>query len=821
MPGCVRSSFVVKSVEYLSQLIIECTEDFSCEEATLKISNSEIENIMIHCDGEHACSSMNMRISNSIIHNISLICDTKYACNRTLFDYVISEYGLLNIHCVDRWSCDSMNIHLLDTANVDGTSIISYNTSINCYDYNSCDNMWINADNFVNITMLMMKHSTNVDIIHPNTNNVHLVCWNVNEKLFVRYNTYDAPSEKELIDLGMNKFNGKPMPCHGINIDCTNNKDFPRECVMKYSLNQLNIPKFTGTIDDVFCYWLELQDIFSIECAGRCFDSADNYLQYDKSIDFDIIFDTTKTNESILFEKCVTFFGEKNDTENTLDFMNAIFLYALNVMAGLDSFKINDILQSPETLLRDEVSCDDTFQIVRINVQMSIQSGIQDKKEFDGMFNDESVFVTESQKLLIELFDIPVSLNTLINTTTEWKDEFIGSIIGVGLFLILVMILTVYIKRKRRLAIESMTEYIERPMVLAVAIGKYNNNATNSEFTTSGCDFPELEAIDRDIQNLLRLFRDTLHYQDNIFPDYNQTANIKTNWNKNEIINFLEERASYLNENQSKFDALVVIISCHGIEDFIITSDCEKINKDTIHEIFSFYPTLRNIPRIFIHDCCDGYNDVLRDTNRADVSLMSFEIDEPSEEFELTPSNKSYKNIKPIWCNDESNPNYKLVIVNSSNKGFKSQMGDKNGSFMIRIFVSKMKENLRNENDLRLFEVMQYVQEELHDKGFQLMESKYNNKTEYIKFRRNGRIRIDYDKHVNIIYEDESVSNEESKEIEMNVMKSCKEIHIGNNANDKNNGRVRTNLYAIIEEDVDDADNIHFGDDENQPLYTT
>ena len=40
-------------------------------------------------------------------------------------------------------------------------------------------------------------------------------------------------------------------------------------------------------------------------------------------------------------------------------------------------------------------------------------------------------------------------------------------------------------------------------------------------------------------------------------------------------------------------------------------------------------------------------------------------------------------------------------------------------------------------NELFLFQIFHEVQEDLHSSSLQLMEAKYNNKMEYIKFRRN------------------------------------------------------------------------------------
>ena len=93
-----------------------------------------------------------------------------------------------------------------------------------------------------------------------------------------------------------------------------------------------------------------------------------------------------------------------------------------------------------------------------------------------------------------------------------------------------------------------------------------------------------------------------------------------------------------------------------------------------------------------------------------------------------------YGSEKDIWYKGEANPDYKLVVINSSNKGFTSQMGTDSGSYMIKKFTQKMQDNINNKNRLFLFEISHQIQDELHSDGKQLIEAKFNNKLEYVKF---------------------------------------------------------------------------------------
>ena len=178
-------------------------------------------------------------------------------------------------------------------------------------------------------------------------------------------------------------------------------------------------------------------------------------------------------------------------------------------------------------------------------------------------------------------------------------------------------------------------------------------------------------------------------------------------------------------------------------------SDYKRINKDTIHRIFSVdYPSLRDIPCIFMYDCCDGDNDQERTENRiisADSPTLILQKskgnDNNKESEGLREVNNVYGQDQQIWYKNEPNPDYKLVIINSSNTGFVSQIGSKSGSYMIKKFTEKMKQNLQGRNKLFLYQIFHQIQTELHDGGKQLVEAKYNNKLEFIKFRKNDQRR--------------------------------------------------------------------------------
>ena len=91
------------------------------------------------------------------------------------------------------------------------------------------------------------------------------------------------------------------------------------------------------------------------------------------------------------------------------------------------------------------------------------------------------------------------------------------------------------------------------------------------------------------------------------------------------------------------------------------------------------------------------------------------------------------------WNEHEDNPDYKLVIINAANEGFQSKMSMRKGSFFITQFTQRLADNICNKRNERfLNQILNDVQECLHNEGKQLMTKAFNNGTENIKFVKKG-----------------------------------------------------------------------------------
>ena len=199
----------------------------------------------------------------------------------------------------------------------------------------------------------------------------------------------------------------------------------------------------------------------------------------------------------------------------------------------------------------------------------------------------------------------------------------IGSISGT-IFLLVIWCIVYYFDVIKREIDKRKTIFIRNPMVITIGIGFYKENPNADDIRNIGGRLKNLDGIRVDLKNVVNLFgNDTLRYE--IYPQRYYAENInnyKAYWNEQELIDFLKMKADDLETNlhfqdktsSKRYDGLLVIISCHGLERCILTSDYKKIETAAIHRIFSGKkPLSRTIPRLFLFDCCSGTGD--RDTD--------------------------------------------------------------------------------------------------------------------------------------------------------------------------------------------------------------
>eukprot|EP01084_Bolivina_argentea_P001658 3061_1 len=146
------------------------------------------------------------------------------------------------------------------------------------------------------------------------------------------------------------------------------------------------------------------------------------------------------------------------------------------------------------------------------------------------------------------------------------------------------------------------------------------------------------------------------------------------NWNQMELKNFLQEKASHLENNiSSKYDALIVIISCRCDESlqYIISSDNKLFSKLAFHRTFTLaHRKCRKIPKLFLYDFHGTYD-----------TYSSSEIVEESDIADA-------KYVNAPWVDKEKNPDHMLAIVELITERTETE------SIMLNDFYQKMMINL-------------------------------------------------------------------------------------------------------------------------------
>merc|ERR1712228_940423 len=191
-----------------------------------------------------------------------------------------------------------------------------------------------------------------------------------------------------------------------------------------------------------------------------------------------------------------------------------------------------------------------------------------------------------------------------------------------------------------------------------------------------------------------------------------------------------------------------LIISSHGIPDYIVTSDYKLYSRLAIQRTSSFYAILRTIPRLILFDCCSGKQskgiaptivDVKKEDDEKkemDKNLKTNNLDKKIDEIDIFNADHD-KTVK--WGLNEENPDHLVATINASNHGFVSRLDRRFGSLCIHRFYQKycwILDAKKREIPF-IHEIFEEIQEELQFEGKQLPEAKWNDSTQYIVFKKN------------------------------------------------------------------------------------
>merc|ERR1712228_930852 len=274
-------------------------------------------------------------------------------------------------------------------------------------------------------------------------------------------------------------------------------------------------------------------------------------------------------------------------------------------------------------------------------------------------------------------------------------------------------------------------------------------NATDDEIEATDIDaqISDLKAVDRDVIHMTDLFQTKLGYD--VYPkiEANEPC-IK--WKQNDIKHFLESSATFLSENirsGAMYDSLICIISCHGIPDYLLTSDYKMYSKLAVQRTLSFFAVLREIPRFILFDCCQGGDKRSILSKEQNAEKKEEEKEKRVDVEDIMGGDAEHK----FWVDDDENPDHLLARVNAANKGFTSQLNPTNGSLVIYKMYSKYVDAIDGKRKPFPFvhEVFDEIQTELQAEGKQLPESVWNDNTRNIIFKKRSAAMMDLSPHSN------------------------------------------------------------------------
>eukprot|EP01083_Nonionella_stella_P302073 1039957_1 len=772
---------------------IGCYQVGLCALSSIECAPNTIwKEIRVVCT-EDVCLYLNVNITDTTVDTLTILCDGRFACDGLQLTINAASNIDVSVDCNEAFSCNDMVIHLMHDPDKDASDD-DINVDITCYADSSCDGALITTDHSENIYINLnaLRYSDDIRILHHFWRNIKVNCAFNGDRRYIRYDTDNLLRNYEILELARDEYRQRKLPCEDIKIYCSNNEHFERECEYKYALHNISSSDILNGEAKPNCYWLEIGQLYKATCKGTCGDQM-IYTKYNKTFALSFYLggnqdtddddddeqrrrrlqgntDQNMTNLTESYRTCDEYFGTINATDDSLSSIDAIYADVLNVMISFDDFVIHDILSPPYTILQnglEQIECtNEGANTVSIMTNVTIESAESTEAVIGRVFASDGLFINKSAAFLSKFFGIPITILSpdevhVLNVSQGFSTSVIIAIVLSAFFVIIGILFFVFKSyKKREREKEELTTYVRNPLVLFVGISQYDEAPTNPQVDGF---FRSLDGIDVDARNVNRLFGDQLNYT--VFPKDSQLK-----WSGEQLMAFLTEKADLLESNvRTIYDGLVVILSCHGITDHIVTSDYKTIKKSAVHRLFTAQkPKSREIPRVFIFDCCDGADTreagVLRDEEESDEEQLKAVVkpENPghvalaSDQYPVRPKREglrkvdSAKNIERAlstnagtagsWLEEEKNPDYQLITIYAANEGFQSKLDIHKGSYVITEFVERMSQNVENGNQKWIFEVFDEIQSVLHRKGKQLTDNKYNNNMRYLKFVRNHNL---------------------------------------------------------------------------------
>ena len=296
----------------------------------------------------------------------------------------------------------------------------------------------------------------------------------------------------------------------------------------------------------------------------------------------------------------------------------------------------------------------------------------------------------------------------------------VGCILAACLLILTAILCMIEIKKRRRWR-EALQ--IRNGLIVSIAIGEYDSYPVRPQVGGTLINLP----VGSDVVNL-RSLAEFLNFSFLTVPD-------KFSWTKDEILEFVKHdipRAFFDENGDARFDGLIFSISSHGMGNNVISSDYKKVSRTMIHRLISDrYPEIREIPRIFMFDACDG----AKERKKPEEKQNSEGVTKGSSSLSRQQSRKEAE-----WTAETKNPDYNSVVVHGANDGFVSLMKTNHvGSYLTYFFVKAVKQRIKRQERKGLEELLTDIQNALHDSGKQLIRKEFFNNTATLRIEKNNQ----------------------------------------------------------------------------------
>ena len=304
----------------------------------------------IICAAKKACDELIVNItSETKIAKVSIICTAKFACDEAqiIIDAFPNNNIEFSLECQAFKSCQMTQIQFNNV----NSAIISAN--ILCYDNFACDDLFIDTDHSPNIfiSLSVYRYSKKIEINYYHWQNINVKCAVTDDSRFIRYDNNELLDVEEVLQSARKEYKETHrLPCEDVNIYCSNNTDFERQCVFEYGLsNNFSLFDLLNDKAKPKCYWLDIERLYTANCKGTCGDVI-TYYEHNQTFDIDMIFYNSDRrrllNGTESYRVCDEYFGSENDTLSSLSSIDAIFEAVLNLIASVSDATVHNILRN-------------------------------------------------------------------------------------------------------------------------------------------------------------------------------------------------------------------------------------------------------------------------------------------------------------------------------------------------------------------------------------------------------------------------------------------------------------------------------------------